>query len=310
MSWLLKVVLSRLFAMRSLCRKSHGECVLCHVRTLICEHLLNHRFMGENELKSTAKHKIEVKQNVYSLTINKCDNTDIGSYRASIDNGIDKGEQVAKVNVGTKPVIVGKPTDAQVQIGQPARLQVQFGGQPLPEITWTRADGQAIGENVKIANDENGLAVLLFDSATLADKGAYIAKATNIVGSVEQKLNLDVKGQSFSHAYSTIYKSSFCVDLEIKPTIIRDLEAAINATKGEPMTLTIEASGNPKPTVRFFRGADELVAAEGQIEMKESEDGQTFTATILSMQPSHQGIHCDDSEHRRGREEQEVQSDR
>jgi hypothetical protein len=79
----------------------------------------------------------------------------------------------------------------------------------------------------------------------------------------------------------------FC--LEIKPTIIRDLEAAINATKGQPMTLTIEASGNPKPTVRFFRGADELIATEGQIELKESEDGQTFTLTLLSMQPNHQG---------------------
>jgi len=55
------------------------------------------------------------------------------------------------------------------------------------------------------------------------------------------------------------------------------------------MTLTIEATGNPKPTVRFFRGTDELVAAEGQIELKEAEDGQTFTATILSMQPNQQG---------------------
>ncbi|UJR23285.1 hypothetical protein I4U23_026301 [Adineta vaga] len=55
------------------------------------------------------------------------------------------------------------------------------------------------------------------------------------------------------------------------------------------MTLTIEATGNPKPTVRFFRGVEELVAAEGQIELKELEDGQTFTATILSMQPNHQG---------------------
>ncbi|CAF1493608.1 unnamed protein product, partial [Adineta steineri] len=145
----------------------------------------------------------------------------------------------------------------------------QFAGQPLPDITWTRADGQPLGENVKIANDENGLAALVFDSTTLTDKCGYIAKATNIVGSVEQKINLDVK--------------------EIKPTIVRDLEAAINATKGQPMTLTIEATGNPKPTVKFFRGADELVATESQIELKESEDGQTFTITILSMQPDHQG---------------------
>jgi hypothetical protein len=87
----------------------------------------------------------------------------------------------------------------------------------------------------------------------------------------------------FQHTISILFY------LEIKPTIIRDLEAAINATKGQPMTLTIEATGNPKPTVRFFRGADELIAAEGQIELKEAEDGQTFTATILSMQPNQQG---------------------
>ncbi|CAF4391168.1 unnamed protein product, partial [Rotaria magnacalcarata] len=60
---------------------------------------------------------------------------------------------------------------------------------------------------------------------TMTDKGAYLVKATNVVGAAEQKVNLDVK--------------------EIKPTIIRDLEPAINATKGEPMTLTIGANGNP-----------------------------------------------------------------
>ena len=55
------------------------------------------------------------------------------------------------------------------------------------------------------------------------------------------------------------------------------------------MTLTIEASGNPKPTVRFFRGIEQLIASDGQIELKESEDGQTFSATILSIQPNQQG---------------------
>ena len=153
------------------------------------------RFVNDTELKNSAKHKIEAKQNVYSLTVNKCDNADIAVYRAQIDNGIDKGEQSAKLNVGTKPTVVGKPTDTQVQIGQAARLQVQFAGQPLPDITWSRADGQPLGENAKIANDENGLAVLVFDTTVLTDKGAYVAKATNIVGSVEQKLNLDVKGK-------------------------------------------------------------------------------------------------------------------
>ncbi|CAF4352724.1 unnamed protein product, partial [Rotaria magnacalcarata] len=215
-------------------------------------------FMNDNELKNSTKHKIETKQNLFTLSVNKCDNSDIGSYRAHMDNGMETGDQTAKLNVGTKPTVVGKPADVQVQIGQPARLQVQFAGQPLPDITWSRVDGQPLGEHVKIENDENGLAALVFDSTTLPDKGSYVAKATNIVGFVEQKINLDVK--------------------EIKPTIIRDLEPAINATKGEPMTLTIDANGNPKPTARFFRGVEEILPIEGQIEFKESEDGQTFTA--------------------------------
>lgn len=137
---------------------------------------------------------MEVKQNLFTLTVNKCDNSDAVTYRAHMDNGIEVGDQSAKLNVGIKPTVVGKPADAQVQIAQPARLQVQFTGQPLPEVTWSRADGQPLGEHVKIENDANGLGVLVFDSAKLSDKGAYVAKATNIVGFVEQRVNLDVKG--------------------------------------------------------------------------------------------------------------------
>ena len=36
------------------------------------------------------------------------------------------------------------------------------------------------------------------------------------------------------------------------------------------MTLTIEATGNPKPTVRFFRGADELVRSRRSNRIKRS----------------------------------------
>ncbi|CAF5131318.1 unnamed protein product, partial [Rotaria sp. Silwood1] len=227
-------------------------------------------YLNDQELKSGGKIKIESKGDLNTLSFSKVDLVDSGIIKAMADNGLDKEEISAKLSVCLKPSLVGKPTDAQVSIGQPARLQCAFTGLPMPELKWSRVDGQPLHEGIEIANDENqGIAALVFNATTMTDKGAYLVKATNVVGSVEQKVNLDVK--------------------EIKPTIIRDLEAAINATKGEPMTLTIEATGNPKPTVRFFRGADELVATEGQIEIKESEDGQTFTATILSMQPNQQG---------------------
>jgi hypothetical protein len=51
-------------------------------------------------LKTSAKHKIETKQNVFSLTVNKCDHPDVGTYRVHVDNGIDHTDQTAKLNVG------------------------------------------------------------------------------------------------------------------------------------------------------------------------------------------------------------------
>ena len=51
-------------------------------------------------MKNSAKHKIEAKQNVFSLTINKCDHPDVGTYRVHVDNGIDQTDQTAKLNVG------------------------------------------------------------------------------------------------------------------------------------------------------------------------------------------------------------------
>ena len=58
------------------------------------------RFFNDTELKNSGKHKIEAKQNVYTLTVNKCDHPDVGTYRALVDNGIDHTEQTAKLHVG------------------------------------------------------------------------------------------------------------------------------------------------------------------------------------------------------------------
>ncbi len=60
------------------------------------------RFYNDTELKNSAKHKIEAKQNAFYLTVNKCDQPDVGLYRVHVDNGIDHTDQTAKLNVGGK----------------------------------------------------------------------------------------------------------------------------------------------------------------------------------------------------------------
>jgi hypothetical protein len=70
------------------------------VFTYHCLLLLPNRFFNDTEVKNSAKHKIESKQNVFSLTVNKSDHPDVGTYRVQIDNGIDHTDQTAKLNVG------------------------------------------------------------------------------------------------------------------------------------------------------------------------------------------------------------------
>ena len=60
------------------------------------------RFFNDVELKNSTKHKIEAKQNVFSLTVNKSDHPDVGIYRVHVDNGIDHTDQTAKLSVGGK----------------------------------------------------------------------------------------------------------------------------------------------------------------------------------------------------------------
>ncbi|CAF1544393.1 unnamed protein product, partial [Rotaria sordida] len=185
-------------------------------------------YLNDQELKSGGKIKIESKGDLNTLSFSKVDLIDSGIIKVIADNGLDKEEISAKLNVCLKPTLVGKPTDAQVSIGQPARLQCAFTGLPMPELKWSRADGQPLNEGIEIANDENqGIAALVFNTTTMADKGAYLVKATNLVGSVEQKVNLDIKGWClFLFIYLFIFANKHYY-LEIKPTIIRDLEAAI-----------------------------------------------------------------------------------
>jgi hypothetical protein len=75
----------------------YNKTILLYLRLIS---LISTRFFNDTELKNSAKHKIEAKQNVFSLTVNKCDHPDVGTYRVRVDNGIDHTEQAAKLNVG------------------------------------------------------------------------------------------------------------------------------------------------------------------------------------------------------------------
>ena len=165
-----------------------------------------------------------------------------------------------------------KPANEQsCVIGQDTQISWKFSGIEKPQVTWL-FNGQPLttNERYQITDTEDGTSTLSIRNAQLADKGVYTAKATNAVGDAEAKTTLNIAG--------------------VKPTVTSDLEAGIQATKGESLTIKIVASGTPRPDVVWMRGNDELVPSDRvQVTAPTAEGDDTYTLTILNVQPEDQG---------------------
>jgi hypothetical protein len=177
------------------------------------------------------------------------------------------------LSFSVKPKVeAAKPANEQsCVIGQDTQISWKFSGIEKPQVTWL-LNGQPLptNERFQITETEDGTSTLAIKNAELGDKGVYTAKATNAVGEAEAKTTLNIAG--------------------IKPTITTDLEAALQATKGESMTIKLSATGTPKPDIVWIRGNDELVPSDRiQVTAPTAEGDDTYTLTILNVQPEDQG---------------------
>jgi hypothetical protein len=177
------------------------------------------------------------------------------------------------LSLAVKPKVEApKPANEQsCVIGQDTQISWKFSGIEKPQVTWL-FNGQPLptNERYQITETEDGTSTLSIRAAELGDKGVYTAKATNAVGEAEAKTTLNIAG--------------------IKPVITNDLDAALQATKGESMTIKLTATGTPKPDIVWMRGNDELVPSDRiQVTVPTAEGDDTYTLTILNVQPEDQG---------------------
>ncbi len=156
-------------------------------------------------------------------------------------------------------------------IGQDTQIVWKFSGIEKPQVAWL-FNGQPLSTNERyqITETEDGTSTLAIKNAELADKGVYTAKATNAVGEVEAKTTLNIAG--------------------VKPILTNDLEAGVQATKGESLTIKLKATGTPRPDVVWMKGNDDLVSSDRiQVTTPTNEGDDTYTLTILNVQPEDQG---------------------
>ncbi len=247
-------------------------------------------FYNDQEIKNTPKTKIESKQNLHTLTLPKTDLPDEGIYKCIATNSEGTIETKANISICSmfifqeflhlnyflflaKPKIDGKVNDVTVQINESAELRTKFTAIPKPTITWYKANDLNTplksNDNIEISELSDGTNVLKFKKTDLTDSSAYIARATNKVGEIDSKINLIVK--------------------EIKPTILSDI-TNVTAIRDEIAEFNIKATGNPQPTIRWFKNeTEEILPTNSDFQLIHDTSLDTFILKINKCKPEHQG---------------------
>ena len=151
-----------------------------------------------------------------------------------------------------------------VTIGETAKLQCKILASPAPTITWLK-DGQPLqpSDQAIPQTEPDGTQTLTFKSVKMPDKGVYTCQATNIGGTTEVKLNLNVQ--------------------QVKPTIKSDLTKDIVAQAGDTIPLTIQAGGT-KPKVKWYKNGEEVIETVEE-EYQIIEEEETYTFLIKNAKP-------------------------
>ncbi|XP_016891933.1 contactin-4 isoform X2 [Cynoglossus semilaevis] len=222
-----------------------------------------------------------VSQKTGNLYIAKVEALDAGNYTCTVRN------MMTNVTVFSPPtpvvvrrdVVMGEyepkievqfPNILQVSKGSSVKLECFALGNPVPDISWKRADGNPLPGKIKINHSNRVLEIPYFRPE---DAGVYECVAENSRGR-----NI-ARGQLIFHNVE---------HLQWVQTL-RDSHMAINAN----LQWECKASGKPEPTYRWLKNGRRL-SAEGRIHV---EDGRL---TISSISQSDSGMYQCVSENEHG----------
>ncbi|XP_034866567.1 hemicentin-1 isoform X2 [Mirounga leonina] len=192
--------------------------------------------------------------------------SDSGMYLCVATNIAGNVTQSVKLNVHVPPKIQRGPKLTKVQVGQRVDIPCDAQGTPLPVITWFKGRSALLVDGVQHVSNLDG--TLSIDQAMLSDAGLYTCVATNIAGSAETEITLQVQ----------------------EPPTLEDLEPPYNTpfqerVANERIAFPCRAKGTPKPTIRWIWNGRELTGREPGISILE--DGTLLV--IASVTPSDNG---------------------
>ncbi|XP_073326188.1 basement membrane-specific heparan sulfate proteoglycan core protein [Pagrus major] len=120
------------------------------------------------------------------LKIEQVKEADAGQYRCTATNDVGSVQSQVVLNVQSLPQIAALPEAKEVTVGSDAVLPCVASGYPVPEIKWSKLEGELPPKCVQEVN------VLTVPRVTHDDSGTYVCTASNKQGKVEAFTTLQV----------------------------------------------------------------------------------------------------------------------
>ncbi|KAK5864266.1 hypothetical protein PBY51_001220 [Eleginops maclovinus] len=120
------------------------------------------------------------------LRIDQVTEADAGQYRCTATNNVGSVQSQVVLNVQSLPQIASLPETKEVTVGSDAVLPCVASGYPVPQIKWSKVEGEL---PPKCFQDVN---VLTVPRVTPEDSGTYVCTASNKQGKVEAFTSLQV----------------------------------------------------------------------------------------------------------------------
>uniref|UniRef100_A0A8C6Q6H9 Contactin 3 n=1 Tax=Nothobranchius furzeri TaxID=105023 RepID=A0A8C6Q6H9_NOTFU len=197
-----------------------------------------------------------VSQQTGNLYIAKVEPSDVGNYTCVVMNSITKGKVHSSPTSLILRTDVNFPDNVPAAKGSTVTLECFALGNPVPEITWRRANGVPFPSKVKMKYSN---AVLEIPSFQQDDTGGYECVAENKMGKNTAAGRIDISVSS------------------AKPQWIQTMKDTALAIE-ERLYWECRANGKPKPSYIWLKNGQQLLS-EGRIHV---EDG-VLSVSVLTL---------------------------
>ncbi|VDN11237.1 unnamed protein product [Dibothriocephalus latus] len=241
-------------------------------------------YRANTPLTASPDFRIEYVDGTVRLTLPEMTENETGTYTCEATNPAGRATSSANLSIRVKalaPKFIKGLENVTIPEGNTIRLIVKTSGKPKPNVKW-HVNGKQIISSPDYVLEEfpDGVQTLTIPRCLLGDTGRYTVTAENEAGEAITSGTVTVlepPRPTMPAPVDQVTRTELQVPLATPPP----LQPRQTAEEGLPVTLNVEAKGNPLPFLRWYRNGQPL---ESSPDCKVSQLGP-YTATPDVLMP-------------------------